>query len=816
MITKYIKTDNKCYSNSSGSIRITSIQFTNQAEIVSFASYVVEWSNNISANQISNDTRKVFNLSNGTYSYKLKSLIDNTYSSITTISIESPDELILNEIQQSEYSCFNNGYYKAQIIGGISPYRVILGDSTTTINNNDVFTIDNLIPGTYLPTIIDSNNCSVTGTEFTVKNDTISIQYDNIYPPALYDSYGSLEFKLTGYGPFDLKFINNTTEQTYVYSKFNNPFVTEITSVDSFNFYTNQSGPLGPSTDYIQYQDITNTQINNYDKKTYHYKFYNAFPPGNYTMYVNPSPLDNRCSLESSFIIPNISPMNINIRLQPDNPIVTKNLVLTRDIFDTVLIPYKYIVQNSTLWQTIQNLSINSSIYFNINGVQNEFLVVRNMLDKYSITDGTIELLKLGNNSNEWFYYFHISPGVQDPSSVVSLLNLKTKESFDMTLGLKSNEIDSDNPSLIKGSLIINGTGYREFFNGGCAGIAIGSSTDNDIIIEEISTSILKNLYSPLSYDTTINFLQKFNLLTYNIDINNIICDIYPNSFNYLQHIKQLIKVINNSNNYNNIYIYSITDPKHTGEISLDIQGQSTFFTPEESLNNIYSIEYYTFNSTDSELKNILFENNLIKDTQYVSNLDERYMIVRIKDRFNNIPKYLSFNNNTIDYDNHFLNMQQVLTIYNRSILDLIKYGDILVYIGNQNNTFIPSVLTDTLENSFIISTWVKSLFGGSSYESTSLGEINTIESEGLTLSVKISPQNTQCAIIGPKNYYNSFNEDTTFTNLIPGVYIIKGDDTYLADNLLYQNETRIILNNNSNELVNLIFTEYQNKLNIS
>jgi hypothetical protein len=107
-------------------------------------------------------------------------------------------------------------------------------------------------------------------------------------------------------------------------------------------------------------------------------------------------------------------------------------------------------------------------------------------------------------------------------------------------------------------------------------------------------------------------------------------------------------------------------------------------------------------------------------------------------------------------------------------------------------------------------------LFGGSSYESTSLGEINTIESEGLTLSVKISPQNTQCAIIGPKNYYNSFNEDTTFTNLIPGVYIIKGDDTYLADNLLYQNETRIILNNNSNELVNLIFTEYQNKLNIS
>jgi hypothetical protein len=146
----------------------------------------------------------------------------------------------------------------------------------------------------------------------------------------------------------------------------------------------------------------------------------------------------------------------------------------------------------------------------------------------------------------------------------------------------------------------------------------------------------------------------------------------------------------------------------------------------------------------------------------------------------------------------------------------LIKYGDILVYIGNQNNTFIPSVLTDTLENSFIISTWVKSLFGGSSYESTSLGEINTIESEGLTLSVKISPQNTQCAIIGPKNYYNSFNEDTTFTNLIPGVYIIKGDDTYLADNLLYQNETRIILNNNSNELVNLIFTEYQNKLNIS
>jgi hypothetical protein len=811
MITKYIKTDNKCYGSTSGSIRITYIEFTTEEEIANFAQYIVEWSNNVPTANIKNSGRNIINLPNGTYSYRLKSLINDTYGSITNVTISSPEVLELTEIKKSEYSCGNNGYYECQITGGLPPYNIFLNNNS--IINESTYSIDTLPPGTYKIKIIDSNNCTIEGDTFIIKDDNINLQYNRIYPPILYDGNGSLDLTISGFGPFDLKFVNNTTNEIYIYSKFNNAFLVDIQNENlSSSYYTQLSGgPLGPSitdTDYTVSSSIYQDSLK--DRQSYRCLFDKTFSPGDYTLYVNPSATNNRCSLESLFTIPNISPITVSINIKEDTNTINKNLVLTRDIYDTLLIPYKHIQNDSNLWQTIKNLSINSSIYFNINGVQNEFIVVRNMLDKYSINN--IEILKLGNNSNEWFYYLHVAPGIQDFASTVSLINLKTKESFDITLGLKDNDIDSDNASLIKGSLIINGTGYKEFFNGGCAGISVGSSpSGSDIILEEISTSVLKNIYSPLSYDTTINFLQKFNVLTYNLDLNNTLCDIYPNSFNYLQYIKQLIKIINNSNNYNNIYIYSIGEKQHNGSVNLNINGQYNFITPEENLNNIYTIQYYTFNQSDSELKNILFANEIIKDTEFINNLDERYILIRIKDRFNNIAKYINWNNNIINYDMHFLNMKQILEQYNYLILNQIQYGDILVYIGSQDNTTIPSSIIDnsllTDNFNYVVSNY--------SSQNQNINNTSITEPQTLSISVKISPQNIKCIIYGPKNYYNTFDKDTTFSGLLPGVYIIKGEEEDLKNNLLYQNEIRIILNS-SNQLVNLIFAEYSNKITYS
>lgn len=848
MITKYIKTNNLCYDDSNGSIRITEIKFKNTYERTNFRSYTIEWSTNINPSQISSDKLRVSNLKNGTYSYKLKSLINNAYSQITTIKISSPPKLKLEELQKSEYSCDNNGYYKGKIIGGKAPYFCTIGDQTITIGDDlitptptptstltptptpsptpsptstatptptptptptliedstgIIFEINNLRPGTYQTRILDSNNCLAIGDSFIIKDDKIELLYNNIYPPTIYDGYGYVNFDLVGFGPFDLEFFNITTAENITYTKFNNPYLTDILDENNRNVQLiNNQTALGENT-LLEYNYENILPENSVNRKRYKYIFDNL-SPGDYQITVNPAPIDNRCSIISYFSIPNISPISVTPKITPDNPAVpTSSPILTRDIYDTILIPFRQINSNSELWQLVESLSINKSIYLDINEIRHEFVVVRNMLDKYYLSsDRNIEILKLGNFVDKWFYYFHVSPGLEtfnlelfaSNQLSVSIYDPINKKSYPITLGLTSlNEIDNYNASLIRGSFIIGGTGYNEFNNGVSIKVSVGDQPDdNDLLITDISTSIVKNIYSPLAYDTTINFLEKYNTLTYNINLENITINSLSEDSLVQKNIISLLKMINNTSNYNNIYVYTESEPQHNGSLDLDISGQNTFFTPNGSIDNSFSIKYYTFNNTDIELKSIYINNILIENTEFLAGLKEQYILIRIKDIFDNIPKYINFNDTLILYDNHYIEILQILNSY--SISNKIQYGDILIYIGNLYNTLnIPHYISDPIPE-------------------TTNNEISIIEPTGLSLSVKIGPQNTKCIIYGPKNYYNTFDKDTTFSNLLPGVYIIKGDEDYLNSHLLYQNETRVILDN-TNELVNLIFTEYKNK----
>ena len=74
-------------------------------------------------------------------------------------------------------------------------------------------------------------------------------------------------------------------------------------------------------------------------------------------------------------------------------------------------------------------------------------------------------------------------------------------------------------------------------------------------------------------------------------------------------------------------------------------------------------------------------------------------------------------------------------------------------------------------------------------------------------------PSKTEVEVFGPNNYFIRVSSDTTFKNLIPGLYIIKGNEDSLKKNNLYQNEVRILISKNIFSTITIEFTSYTNKL---
>ena len=136
--------------------------------------------------------------------------------------------------------------------------------------------------------------------------------------------------------------------------------------------------------------------------------------------------------------------------------------------------------------------------------------------------------------------------------------------------------------------------------------------------------------------------------------------------------------------------------------------------------------------------------------------------------------------------------------------MDQFLYGDILVYINDRNEAVnidanLPQPLviiaptTTPVEEYFIIK---------QTEDETNTGK----------LLVNIDKP-IKHWIYGPKNYKKSFTHNTLFINLLPGVYTILGDDQDLLDNNLYQNEYRILVEDNFDDSIDIIFNSYQDQL---
>jgi sulfatase modifying factor 1 len=717
-------------------------------------------------------------LSTGTVSLpNISGLMDPDESNnISTVSV--PRALSIGNVLYSQSTCDDDGYITINLNDGVPPFRYTIG-SVFANSSERTYKFTGLKSGTYNIVVIDSTSyTSSYSEEIVIEDSTISLSINNALPPVLLDSFGKLDFTISGDGPFSLVFSNTTNEETIEIPAFETKYLVDIT---------------GNKYNYIIDDKIT---------------------PGTYSLMIIGS---NNCRLLETFIMPNITPMSVSVSSSPDEPIIINSPLISLDIFDTLLVPYKHILHNSDLWSLIKEFNIKDNIYLWINNDRYEFRVVRTMLDKYCLNENKIEILKLGNSYEDWYFYLYIAPSI-NLSSNPELINAKIRlgtadetQMYDIVLGLSEDgRLEQEAPSLIKGSIIVDGVSFPDIVNGSSANISIGVNElglgSNDYELLNIKKTQFSRMYSAGAV-TAINFLENFNVLNEYVGLSQTSCNTNETDYQYLIRIKNLLITINNFNNLNTIYLFNNNNIIHTGQINCFPSIHSPMITDKGSIDNNFNIQYFTFNINDKHIHKFISNNKKVENVTVMNGLDSRYVIARTTDNYGNIPKSIVYDNIIVSYDSHFIKSKQIIQNINADILHDFTYGDILIFVPTPEENDLPNpnptppVIPVTPTTPVITIPTV---------------EVTKDVTNTSSLTVNIFPLNTKCIIYGPHQYMHTFSGNTKFTNIIPGIYRIIGEPTDIKNKNLYQNEYRIIINKNTAVSQNVEFFSYANMIFIS
>lgn len=778
MDIKYTIINNDCYFNSNGIITINNIKFDDQNEANQFLSYDIIWSGDLTDTVLSKDKRILYNLKNGIYYFQIKSLSSDYTSSIYECQINTPEPLSITSVVASKYSCHSDGQISVSVTGGQAPY-IYSNGIHNIVSDLNIITFTDLSEGTYHISVQDHNGCKVIYDETVViQNNNILLEIDKILTPLIIDSYVPTYFTIKGAnGPFDLVFYNTYSNEQICVSHLDKQYVIDDSILNTYKYFIPDK--LSPG----QY-DVTISSVNG-------------------------------CSFVQSFYLPNILPLVVNCNITSntvDNNIVSST---TLPIFDTLLIPYNLMISNPKVLEAIKGYSLKQTIPIKINDILHKFTITRNILNRYILESGQIEVLRLGDNPQDWYFYLQIAPGINleknpEHNSASIVINIQ-EEDFPITLGVsKDGNLDTEHISLVRGSLIMSGVldnqfNKKEYYIS--LKNEINSLDEYDFLIQDSKITTHKNTYNAGSV-TIVNFLSNFeqlNQIVYLHDTNTV--ELSPENQSYLINIKNLLSSMNNI--HNTIYIY-FNNTNYNGSLNLFISGQPYFITTEGRIENQYSIDYYYCNQSSTKLNDLYKNNQKIINDVSLRHLPEGIIVVKIKDLFNNKPKIIKNGQHTILYDDHFVSLTDFIKKYNESLLSFIEYGDIICYIPNSNAivdvvdipTFIPPNFVPNRQDIVLFNRY-------SPTKQIKQTEQNT----NTSLNIKIYPKKTKCVLKGPNNYQLSINEDIKLINMIPGVYNICGDDQDLFDKNLYQNLNRITIDKNNNLDIEIKFTSYDNKI---
>lgn len=769
----YSTNNNICFNDSNGFIIIESIEFS-EIEQPLYSTYTIEWFGDFDNSSISNDKFQAISLKNGSYSFKVVSTSSFEESNLYNITITSPDLLYISNVKYEEYACSDNGSVYVEIDGGVSPYFYNIGSYNITSNDKFV-NFKNIDSGIYTLSVTDSNQCSyVWPTNIVINNSDITYTLQEILPPKLLNSFATLDLVVSGPGPFNFLFTNeDTAESLYL---------------DTFE------------TKYLK------TSINN----TYNYVFDDLLVPGQYNITIKNI---YGCTISQNIFLPNIQPITVNVSISNNSN--TNDIFIvdqTQAIFDTIIVPYKLIANNSDFWQVIKNKNLKDNLELFINDVKYTYIIYKILLNKYCSTDDQLQILRLDNDSDNWYYYFYIAPGINLGTNS-ELINAKIElrhenKIFPITFGLTNGDLDQENPSLISGTFILSDTGYDQFFNGGNLDVKIGepsSIDDKEFIVQNIKKNTAYNIYT-LGFVTIINFLEYFNVLNYNINNNQTTCNALPEDYRYIINVKKLLKAINNFNNINNIYIFNSSYyQKNDNNVSLSVPGAQII--TDEGITNNYMIKYFYLDTVKKDPMPLYAGSQKIENVLSISGLKNGHYIVRIKDFNGNIPRVINYDSDSqpVNYDDHFLAAKKIISNFNENLIDKFMYGDILFFIGDDdiesiNNSLIPTAPSSPNIVPALPETIIETI------EQTK----NAQNNNSLTINMI---QNISYYIYGPNNYKHIASSSIKIINMVPGVYTIIGNAEDLIKNSLYQNETRINIEKNQTYNIYIDFISYQNDI---
>lgn len=342
-----------CTNASDASIYIKSIHL-DSTEIKDYINYYIEWSNNISTNNIRHNA--AVNLTTGTYSYRLVGQFKT--SEWFYVEVKEPDSLMITNII-SQYNCENDKLdLEVFVTGGTPPY-IGRYDTQLSFSTDNKLTFKNI---SYSISdkikLTDNNNCFTESNDIVVThNGFFSVDLVSVSPPNVcYDHPSACSIQINGNsGPYRL----------------------EIKELDK--------------DEYVYIDEIQNT-INEYSLSDIVY-------PGIYTLRVT-----NKygCTKFLDINIPNRPPLSAQITYK-HNQILEHNIISsTEKIINTIFIPYNLLINNSDLIEWFEDKHNNQELDIVIGNKKYNQKIKHNYLNK---------ILILGQSSNEWYYPIIIRKG---------------------------------------------------------------------------------------------------------------------------------------------------------------------------------------------------------------------------------------------------------------------------------------------------------------------------------------------------------------------------------------------------------------------
>lgn len=782
MDISYTQANVTCNGLSNGRITIGAITLTSEESALYGNAYVLDWTDNVTS---LNDTGTIAsNLAAGTYGLRL--IGNSNVSDYEYFTITEPAALDIYKIKNFNNPCDTISSIDVYVSGGTPPYRARYGTYSKQSDTSPISITGIIVAQTTNITVTDANACSASSdaeisTLFTNMNYNIS----GVVAPLIYDDHLS-GFEITvAQGAAPYKFI-------------------------IFESENNVKGDVVAETDILDTSIVVRNSGN-----TYSYDLSELIYPGSYIIEIIDS---NNCHKDTTQqTVPNSAPLVISSNSTSNT---TNNLVTgvdLNDVYDTILIPYKMIQNDSDMLDFIKGLRYKSKIKMKVGDLEYQQNIIKFNKDTSQYASNILPILHLGPSTLDWFFEINISRGFQIDDNILTdkaIMMVGDKE-YDLIPRLDNS---TSTCKIIKGNFVTSSTVALSlgFETGQTIGFYIDGDTERLLFasLEAADVYDLVDIHQP-GYMLCVNLLHSDKL-------NSLIStttETVDFSLDEMRYIADTRKVLDRFNGIQSPMYIAIQDKNESnGTIGLTISGGS----PQ---NNTYYVSH-KYVGENNVLQDIYYNDAIYKGLN-LSGLPPGTYISKVSDQYGNIPTTL--NNNP--YSDHYtFAVNHIINVLHTDVDSLnFKYGDILNIVTDiSDNTNTDNTIASTEDNS---SSFVDFLTdpvdppatsedtGGQSVAATSTTSSTSFpvtENSSYNNSLNIiGPTDVSSIISGPNGFSKTFTGSIKLINMPSGVYTIVGKEQDLYSLKKLGRTVKVYMYNNLTESITIQYKSYLNTFTI-